>query len=140
MSYSGRCACDAVKIAIEGEPVVVRQCWCRHCQQLGGGGATVNAIFPTQGVRAEGPVHWNEHLADSGNTLRWGFCAECGSQLFAISSARPQFQVVRLGAIDQPHGLRPQAAIWTAEAPEWAVLDPELERLPGQPQPPPRPG
>ena len=35
-------------------------------------------------------------------------------------------RVVRLGVLDQPHGLKPTAAIWTSEAPDWASLDPAI--------------
>ena len=43
--YSGRCQCSAITATISGEPVGVRQCWCRQCQQLAGGAATTNAMF-----------------------------------------------------------------------------------------------
>jgi hypothetical protein len=52
------------------------------------------------------------------------------------SSARPDMRAIRLGIIDQPHDLEPQIAIWLDDAPEWATIDPALERFPGQP---PRP-
>ena len=137
MPYTGRCACDAVRITISAEPLTVRQCWCRHCQQLAAGHATTNAIFPTDAIEFSGNVKWNEHQAESGNTLRWGFCPECGTQLFAFSSARPHMRVVRVGAIDRPHGIKPQVAIWTDEAPEWASFSSDIERHPRQPPAPP---
>ena len=140
MTYTGRCACDAVQISISAEAVGVRQCWCRHCQQLAAGQATTNAFFPADAIQSAGDIKWNEHQAESGNTLHWGFCPECGTQLFAYSSARPQMRVVRIGAIDRPHGLKPLATIWTDEAPEWAVFPPELERHPRQPPAPPPKG
>jgi len=136
MSYMGRCACDAVRIRIDGAPISVRQCWCRHCQQLACGGPTHNAIFATDEVAVEGDLRWNAHAADSGNQLHWSFCPKCGSQLLAYSAARPHLRVVRLGAIDRPHDLRPHVAIWTREAPSWAKIDPALENHPGQPPAP----
>ena len=70
MSYEGCCACDGVRIRIDGSPVSVRQCWCRHCQQLSGGGPTHNAIFETNAITFEGEVRWNAHDADSGNGVQ----------------------------------------------------------------------
>lgn len=137
--YSGRCACGSVTLAIAGEPVGTRQCWCRQCQQVAGGGPTHNAMFRTEDLAITGEVRPHSYVAASGNTLTQWFCPSCGSPVYAQSSARPQFRTIRLGTLDEPHGLRPQVAIWTDEAPGWAVIDPALERFPRQPPPPPNP-
>jgi hypothetical protein len=128
-----------VTLFIAGEPVATRQCWCRQCQQIACGGPTNNAMFGSGSVAITGELSWNSYVAASGNTLSHGFCARCGSQMVACSSARPHLRTLRLGALDEPHGLRPQIAIWTQEAPDWAVIDPALERFARQPPPPPAP-
>ena len=139
MTYTGRCACGQVTVEIAAEPVAVRQCWCRQCQQLAGGGATHNAMFPTAAVTLTGHTAEHGYVAASGNTLTHAFCPSCGTPVLSRSSARPQFRTVRLGLLDEGHGLRPQMAIWTDEAPEWAVIDPRLERHPKQPPAPQAP-
>lgn len=42
-------------------------------------------------------------------------------------------KTVRLGVLDNAPDLKPQMAIWLADAPTWAVIDPELEQHQGQP-------
>ncbi len=133
MLFTGRCACGAVALRIGAAPIQVRQCWCRHCQQLAAGAGTTNAIFPADAIEITGEVSSNAHRADSGNDLHWSFCPRCGSQLTANSSARPHLRVVRLGAIDRPHGLAPNVIIWTSEAPDWATFPSGAELFPGQP-------
>ena len=85
------------------------------------------------------PIATSEYTstADSGNTMRRRFCPTCGSSLFANSSARPQFTVVRVGALDDPSSVKPTMNIWTSSAPTWACLDPTLEQVERQPVPPP---
>ncbi|MEJ0100699.1 MAG: GFA family protein [Pseudomonadota bacterium] len=139
MSYSGRCGCGKVVLAISGEPVATRQCWCRHCQRIAVGGPTQNAMFLTTDVVIEGEVAPHSYAAHSGNTVTQWFCPACGTHIFAENSARPQIRGVRFGVLDQPHGLAPQMAIWTDEAPPWAVFDPALQRFAQQPPPPPMP-
>lgn len=138
MRYTGQCACGGVTLHIDAEPVAVRQCWCRPCQQIAAGGATNNAIFPASDTTFVGELASASWIAASGNTLTFWFCPRCGTQAYAQSSARPQFKTVRLGFIDEPHGLAPQAIIWTESAPAWAVFDPSLEQWPQQPPPPPQ--
>lgn len=137
MSRTGQCNCGAVSARIAGEPVAVRQCWCRQCQRLATGGAAHNAMFRTDDVELTGPVVTWHYTADSGNTLTLYRCAECGTPIGAMSSGRPHFRTIRIGFLDEPHGLSPTMAIWTDEKPAWAVLDPKLETWPRQPPPPP---
>ena len=136
MTYTGRCACGAITAVIAGPAVAVRQCWCRQCQQVAAGSATTNAMFSTDDLDLRGTPVTVSYVAASGNTLTQSFCGSCGTAVMGQSSARPQFRTVRLGFLDPGHGLAPQVAIWTDDAPPWAVIDPALERFPRQPPPP----
>jgi hypothetical protein len=136
MTYTGGCSCGAVKISIDAEPLTTRQCWCRQCQTIAAGGPTNNAIFPLDGITLTGDRAEHAYTAASGATLTHEFCPTCGTQVLARSSARPTMRTVRLGILDEGHGLRPAAAIWLEEAPAWAVIDAELEHWPQQPPPP----
>jgi hypothetical protein len=136
-TYTGRCNCGQVVLAMEGEPVATRLCWCRQCQRLAAGGPSHNAIFHAAGVVIEGALASHAYVARSGNTLTQWFCPACGTHVYAQSSARPQFRTVRFGVLDQPHELKPAMVIWTDEAPGWVHFDPALERFPQQPPPPP---
>lgn len=136
---SGRCLCGAVTYRTSAEPVLARLCWCRDCQRIAANG-TVNVLLPTAGLTMTGPVSEYVSIAASGNEIRRRFCPGCGSHLFANSSARPQFTVVRVGTLDDPSAVHPTANIWASSAPAWACLDGDLERVERQPNPPPPPG
>ena len=131
--YTGRCACGAVTATIDGAVVQVRQCWCRQCQQIAAGSPTTNAIFATEALTLAGELATTAYVAASGNTLTQSFCAKCCTPVMGESSARPQFRTLRLGFLDAPNDLAPEIAIWTADAPAWAVIDPALQHFPGQP-------
>jgi len=134
--YSGRCACGSITATITGEALVVRQCWCRQCQKIAAGSPTTNAMFATEALALEGTLSSNSYVAASGNLLTQHFCGQCGTPVMSESSARPQFRVIRLGFLDAPHDLAPQAAIWTEDAPPWACIDPALAVFARQAPPP----
>ena len=136
MSYSGRCACGAVTIAIMAEPVTTRQCWCRQCQKIAAGGPTHNAIFPLEAMTLTGERAQNSYVAASGATLTHEFCASCGTHVLAHSSARPHLRTIRFGMLDEGHGLKPAVAIWLDDAPDWALIDPKIEHYRRQPPAP----
>ncbi len=134
--YTGHCSCGAVRLEIAAEPVAIRQCWCRQCQRIAAGGPTNNAMFRTEDLSVSGDLAASGYVAASGNTLSQWFCPGCGTHIMGESSARPQFRTVRIGVLDQSGDLAPTAAIWTDDAPAWAVIDPALEQFPRQPPPP----
>lgn len=125
---TGGCHCGRVRYQITGESVTSRLCWCSDCQQIASNG-TANAIFPTVGIAVTGQLTEYNRGADSGNTITWKFCPNCGCHLFAESSGRAGFTVVRIGTLDHPSSVKPVANIWASSAPEWACLDPQLERI-----------
>jgi hypothetical protein len=136
IGYSGRCACEAVTLRIDAEAIATRQCWCRQCQQIAAGGPTNNAIFPADAVQFAGALSSASWQAASGNMLTFWFCPHCGTQAYAQSSARPHLKTVRFGFIDEPHGLKPEMAIWLSDAPDWAQVDPAIPHFDHQPPAP----
>ncbi|NMN03945.1 MULTISPECIES: GFA family protein [unclassified Novosphingobium] len=140
MAFTGRCACGAVTATISAqEPVAVRQCWCRQCQQAAAGGSTNNAVFPAESVTVSGALGSFGYVAPSGNTLTQFFCPQCGTGVMAQSSGRMHLRTVRLGFLDPGHGLEPDTVIWTDEAPAWAQVDQRAASYSGQPPAPGQP-
>ena len=129
---TGHCLCGAVSFTLATDPLATRVCWCRDCQHLAANG-TVNLLVPAEALSVSGVLSDYTKTADSGNSITRQFCPQCGTQLFAKSSGRPQFRVVRAGNLDEPSSIQPDMNIWTASAPAWACLDPALERVEHQP-------
>ena len=102
-------------------------CWCRDCQRIASGSATVNDLFPEEAVRYTGDMTTLELTADSGNTVERGFCPKCGAQMYSRTvEPKGQPMRVRAGTLDDPELIAPTALIWTDSAPTWATLDSKL--------------
>lgn len=132
---TGRCLCGAVTFKLAAEPLATRICWCRDCQHLASNG-TVNVLVPAEALVVSGALSEHTKKAESGNAVTRQFCPSCGTHLFARSSGRPNFRVVRTGNLDEPSSVHPTMNIWSSSAPGWACLDPALERVEHQPAPP----
>jgi hypothetical protein len=135
MEWNGGCLCRAVRYQITEPPVTARVCWCRMCQTLGGGSGTVNALFKTAALSLEGELREFQFVADSGNVMYCRFCPRCGTQVLVTSQQRPHFTAIRVGTLDDPNRVTPEATIWTSMAPAWAAIDSVLPQLEGQPPP-----
>jgi hypothetical protein len=132
---NGNCLCGAVTYRISAEPVVARICWCRDCQRISANGV-FNILVPTDTLDITGTLNEFTSTAESGNQIKRRFCPRCGVHLFANSSARPQFTVVRAGSLSDPSSVKPTANIWVSSAPDWACMDTALDCVEKQPAPP----
>ena len=94
-TITGGCLCGAVRYSSTAAPIAARTCWCRLCQYIGAGNATVNAIFPRDAVIIEGETKDAQGLADSGAQHHRRFCPDCGVHLFSEAEERPHLIVVR---------------------------------------------
>jgi hypothetical protein len=92
-------------------------------------------LVPAVALSHTGELSEYTRTADSGNSVTRQFCPSCGTHLFARSSARPEFRVVRAGTLADPSSVRPTMNIWSTSAPAWACLDPSLEQIERQPVP-----
>ena len=125
--FFGGCRCGAIRYQCSEPAVAMLKCHCRDCQRAGGAGYAPTLIVRASSFKLlRGQPKLFSAAADSGATARRAFCGECGSPLFASSSAREQFIGVRAGSLDDPSAFAPQAEVWVASAQSWDHLDPDL--------------
>lgn len=136
MAHTGKCLCGGVRFTIGAEPQGARMCWCRDCQRIASGSATVNVLFDEAAVKYEGAMTTLRLTADSGNIVERGFCPTCGAQMYSKTVEPAGMPIrVRAGTLDDPELMAPTAIIWADSAPSWAPLDPRLKRFPKGPPP-----
>lgn len=135
-TITGRCLCGSVSFQSDMPPLASRACWCRDCQYLSAGNASINVIFVKDHLAINGAVSTYQSTADSGNAVQRSFCPQCGTPLFGESAAAPGLLAVRAGTLDDPSLARPEGFIWTERVPDWGLIDHTLENLPRQTPPP----
>ena len=136
MTHPGGCLCGAVRYTISADPIGARMCWCRDCQRIASGSATVNVLFPEEAVAITGDLALFTMIADSGNTVERGFCKVCGSQMYSRTVSPKGLPMrVRAGTLDDPELCPPTTVIWGDSAPSWAPIPADMPRLPKGPPP-----
>ena len=133
-SYTGGCACGAVRYECSADPMFNWICHCRECQRSTGGGGAVNAVFhisTVQFVRGEPKFH--ESTGTTGHKTYRGFCAECGSPLAAKAALFPEIHGISVASLDDPGRINLDANIWTGSVQPWDFLNPDLPKFPGTP-------
>ena len=132
---SGGCACGAIRFVCSAEPLAAFNCHCRDCQLASGAPFIAVIAVPSAAVAITGEPKYYAVTSESGNTMNRGFCANCGSRLFARISGRPDAMGIHLTSLDDPNRYRPTMDIWTTSALTWDHMNPSLQKLPKGPPP-----
>lgn len=129
--FSGGCLFGSVRYACSMEPLATLKCHCRDCQRNSGSGfAIVLAVQRASLTFQRGRPKRHPTRADSGNTVWREFCPTCGCQLFAGSSANPDFYGIKVSSLDDSGWVTPTGDIWTDSTQPWDYLDPALPKAP----------
>lgn len=122
-SFSGGCACRAVRYSCSEEPLAMVKCHCRDCQYSSGTGHSSIVAVPKSAVEGKGRVKYYTVISHSGSKVKRGFCPECGSPLFADSSANPAFLGIKAASLDDPSWFKPSVNLWLESKQNWDLFD-----------------
>lgn len=126
MKIEGGCHCGAITYEAEVDPEKTSICHCTDCQKLTGTAFRVTVPVSEDNFRIIGgtPKIYVK-TGESGAKRAQGFCADCGSPLYATSVGDgPKVYGLRVGTSDQREQLVPRKQIWCRSALHWL---PELE-------------
>ena len=126
-SYTGGCACRAIRYEIAAEPIAMNHCQCRDCQRASGTGHGSYLTFPNRAaVTLTGKAAEWEMIGDSGNTKRRGFCPSCGAPVYMTFSAMPDLFTIHAASLDDPSRFKPEMVTYAARGLVWDCQDPTL--------------
>ncbi len=132
-SYTGGCACGAIRYDIAAEPMFAGHCQCRDCQRATGAGHSSMMGFPAPAMKLTGAPKYRDAKADSGNVKSLGSCPACGSPVLGKTSGMPGMVTVAAGSLDDPGRFKPQMVVYASRGHAWDHVDPALPRFPGMP-------
>ena len=127
MTRTASCRCGQLTAACEGEPVRVSVCHCLACQQRTGSVFAAQARWPADRVAIEGRSKSWTRTADSGRTIIYRFCPDCGSTLHYSGGNFPDLVAIPVGAFADPNFPRPRFSVWERRKHEWVEILGEVE-------------
>jgi len=131
MPSLGACRCGAIRYECTATPSAVSFCYCRDCQKASGGACCNYAVVPEDSVTfTRGEPQRYAVTAASGNTVYRGFCATCGTPLYANNG---RVFVLTVGTLENVDDIAPTIAIWLDSKPPWAPIPENVECFPRNP-------
>jgi hypothetical protein len=127
---TGGCGCGTVRFEISEPLVSANYCHCTRCQRRTGTAASANGHAAPGSFRLVAGEQDLRTWAPEGGAEKI-FCGRCGSAVFSRTAGEPPRIGVRLGALDDDPGLRPQWRQFVAYAASWEEIpDDGLPRYP----------
>jgi hypothetical protein len=120
----GGCTCRHVRYRLHGAPMFVNACHCRWCQRETGGAFAVNALYEAERVEhtaSEPEIVLTPSLSGKGQKI--ARCPKCHVAVWSnYPGAGEAVRFVRVGTLDEPDRLPPDAHIFTASKQPWLAL------------------
>lgn len=133
-TYTGQCACGAVKFEFAKDPDFIAVCHCLDCKKASGAeAATWFGVPEDDFALLSGAPKAFHHIADSGNGLDRNFCPACGSRLYTSNlESFPGLVFVQLGSLDRLELVEPKLEMYVKLRLKWVMpLDlPQFEAMP----------
>ncbi|CAG8958552.1 hypothetical protein HYFRA_00009868 [Hymenoscyphus fraxineus] len=129
----GSCLCGKVRYTITGQPKTRVVCHCLSCKKATGSSFMANEFYDREQVKIQDPdlvlKTYTDTSPESGSVLARSFCGNCGSNMVAQNSKRPEAMAVASGTLDDETLLRewtPRLEFYCKRRSDW-LSGPGLE-------------
>ena len=136
MNIKGGCYCGAIRYEFEGDVTATFQCHCREGQYFTGGHASAAYVLPQDKFAFVKGSPERFCRSDLEEPIERFFCADCGTQLVAISPKRPSSIILKVGTTDDPEKWTPQFALFTCDMQPYQNLPDSVPSFEKRPPPP----
>jgi hypothetical protein len=123
MKRRAACSCGALSVETEGDPVRISVCHCLACQQRSGSAFAVQARFPRERARIDGPSTAFVRTGDSGGKATFYFCATCGTTVYYEMDFAPEMIAIPVGVFADPTFPGPTVAVYEGRRHPWVTLE-----------------
>lgn len=126
MTYplEGGCDCGEIRYRVETAPLFVHACHCRWCQRETGSAFVLNAMIEADRVKlTKGAPELVRTPSESGKGQVIARCPTCRIAVWSnYAGSGPIIRFMRVGTLDNPDTLPPDAHIFTATKLPWLTL------------------
>jgi hypothetical protein len=130
MQRIAQCQCGSLRAIATGDPDLVNVCHCVACQRRTGAIMHSGAYYKRTAVRPEGDSKVFARATESGRTIHFHFCPNCGSSVYWEADLRPDHYGVAVGAFADPNFPMPSYSVWEQTKHAWIDLPPALQHFP----------
>ncbi|KAG9193968.1 hypothetical protein G6011_04003 [Alternaria panax] len=123
-ALTGRCVCNTIRYRLLTSPLYCYACHCPSCQKITGSAFSLNLNIELYNIQITSPTKpsFVTRTTKSGKVNRHAECPECYVLLWATSMLGDAVVDVKVGTLDFPSLMEPDAHIFVGSKLEWVRL------------------
>jgi hypothetical protein len=125
------CSCGQLSLFCRGAPAKVSVCHCDACRRRTGSAFGISAFFRREEVTVTGQDKSFTRDADSGHSVTFHFCPDCGSTVYWEPSRKPDMIGVASGAFADPDMPMPDQSVCDGRRYPWVVFPDAMAKRAG---------
>ena len=123
VALTGGCPCGDLRYELIKPPMFTHCCHCIQCQKLTGSAFVLNAIIENDCISVlSGFLSVTAGPTESNRPHDIYRCSTCQTAVWSDYGRRPNYRFVRVGTLDQPNLIKPDAHIFVRSKLDWVVI------------------
>lgn len=120
---TGGCGCGAIRYELASPPMFTNCCHCLDCQRQTGSAFVINGLIETDRIALVSGQPVGVALpTQSGRAHTCYRCPTCQVSLWSDYGNRSYLRFLRVGTLDNPNLVKPDAHIFTRTKLDWVIL------------------
>ena len=123
--FEASCSCGGIQLSYSGKLGPSNYCHCEDCRRANGSAFNIGVRVDRKDseVKATTEMRSYKFLSGIGREIERCFCGTCGSPIFTLHPAKPEYAWVKAGIINQPDIVKPGYEIWIKDKVKWATIN-----------------
>lgn len=123
------CSCGQLGVTVRDGPLRISVCHCLECQRRTGSVFGAQARFPRDKVSIDGRPSNFVRIGDTGDTISFNFCPDCGSTVYYTLQNQPDVVAIPVGAFADPSFPEPAVSFYESRRHAWVSVPTDAERF-----------
>ena len=123
--FEASCLCGGIQLRYSGKIGPSNYCHCEDCRRANGSAFNVGVRVDRKDleVNAATELKGYKSVSDNGSEIVRCFCGICGSPIFTLHPAKPEYAWVKAGIVHQPEIVKPAYENWVKDKVKWATIN-----------------
>jgi len=123
--FEASCLCGGIRLSYSGELGPSNYYRCEDCRKANVSAFNIGVRVDREDldVKATPEMRSYKFVSGSGREIERCFCGTCGSPIFTLHPARPEYAWVKAGIINQPEIVKPAYENWIKDKVKWATIN-----------------
>jgi hypothetical protein len=122
--FEASCLCGGITLSYGGAIGPANYCHCEDCRRANGSAFNIGVRVERKDLKVKtvSELKGYKYVSGSGQEIERCFCGRCGSPIFTLHPAKPEYAWVKAGIIKNPKVVKPAYENWAKDKVDWATV------------------